>query len=102
MSHVLLPAPRMAGTPRGWTSFCRKSSAASVRPNFPTAISISAHMAPEAMGPARVGGTYSAGIPGRPIHDVRFRDVTVESAATELHIAHTRGVELRNVRINGK
>jgi polygalacturonase len=51
---------------------------------------------------ARECGIYSVGIAAKPVSGVRFQDITIENAVTPTRIANTRGLEMRNVRINGK
>jgi polygalacturonase len=51
---------------------------------------------------ARECGIYSVGIPAKPVSGVCFRDITIENTATPSRIVNTRGLEMRNVRINGK
>jgi hypothetical protein len=51
---------------------------------------------------ARECGIYSVGIATKPVAGVRFQDITIENTATPSKIVNTIGVEMRNVRINGK
>jgi polygalacturonase len=51
---------------------------------------------------ARECGIYSVGIAAKPVSGVSFKDITIENTATPSRIANTRGLEMRNVRINGK
>jgi polygalacturonase len=51
---------------------------------------------------ARECGIYSVGIAAKPVSGLRFKDITIEKAATPSKIANTRGLEMRNVRVNGK
>ena len=51
---------------------------------------------------ARQCGIYSVGIAAKPVTGVRFRDITIEHTAMPSRIANTDGLEMRNVRMNGK
>jgi polygalacturonase len=51
---------------------------------------------------ARECGIYSVGIAAKPVSGVHFKDITIEKTAVPSKIANTRGIELRNVRMNGK
>lgn len=51
---------------------------------------------------ARRAGIDSIGAAAKPIEEVYFKDITIESAGADLQIAETRKIEMRNVRINGK
>jgi hypothetical protein len=51
---------------------------------------------------ARECGIYSVGIAAKPVSGVRFQDITIENTAMPSKIANTRGLEMHNVRINGK
>jgi hypothetical protein len=44
----------------------------------------------------------SVGIAAKPIDGVYLKDIIIESAATEIEIAHTRHLEMQNVRVNGR
>lgn len=50
---------------------------------------------------ARQCAIYSMGIAAKPVSGVSFTNVTVEKTAIPSMVAHTVGLELRNVRING-
>jgi polygalacturonase len=51
---------------------------------------------------ARRAGINSIGVAAKPIEEVYFKDITIESAGAGLQIAETRKIEVTNVRINGK
>jgi len=51
---------------------------------------------------ARQCGIYSVGIVAKPVAGVRFKDITIEHTPTPSKIVNTNGLEMRNVRINGK
>ena len=51
---------------------------------------------------ARTCGIYSVGIAAKPVSGVHFKNITIENAATPSTVANTSGLDMRNVRINGK
>jgi polygalacturonase len=53
-------------------------------------------------GTARKRGIGSVGIAAKPIDGVYLKDVTIDSAATDIEIANTRNIEMQNVKINGR
>jgi hypothetical protein len=42
------------------------------------------------------------GTAGKPVSGLFLKDITVESAAAEIKLTNTQGVDMSNVRINGK
>lgn len=51
---------------------------------------------------ARRAGINSIGVAAKPIDEVYFKNITIESAGADLQIAETHNIEMQNVRINGK
>ncbi len=51
---------------------------------------------------ARKCGISAVGIAAKPIDGVYLKDVTIDSAGTDLRIENTRRLEMQNVRINGR
>ncbi len=50
---------------------------------------------------ARRCGVSSVGIAAKPIDGLYLKNITIERAATEVEIVHTRRIEMQNVRMNG-
>jgi len=51
---------------------------------------------------ARKCGIYAVGIAGKPVAGLFFKDITVESSAEPARFLNTSGVEISNVKINGR
>jgi polygalacturonase len=51
---------------------------------------------------AKKRGISSVGIVAKPIDGVYLKDITIDSAATDVELVSTHNVEMQNVRINGR